>query len=106
MKQKSTRSGSERHPCSSPHRYSLQGSHRPRGQSPYEALLDAGVSRLRPVSMAAFTTVLGMTPLMWDPFYQGLAATVAGGLIGSTVLVLLVVPLFYMLFYRIKPVAS
>jgi len=76
---------------------------RSNGIEPYQAVLDAAVSRLRPVSMASGTTVLGMAPLMWDPFYQGLAATVAGGLIGSTVLVLLVVPLFYMLFYRIKP---
>ena len=74
-----------------------------KGIEPYQAVLDAAVSRLRPVSMASGTTVLGMAPLMWDPFYQGLAATVAGGLIGSTILVLLVVPLFYVLFYRIKP---
>jgi multidrug efflux pump subunit AcrB len=73
--------------------------------APYQAVLDAAVSRLRPVAMASGTTVLGMTPLLWDPFYQGLAATVAGGLIGSTILVLLVVPLFYVLFFRIKPVS-
>ncbi len=74
-----------------------------KGQDSYNAVLDAGVSRLRPVTMASGTTVLGMAPLMWDPFYQGMAATVAGGLIGSTVLALLVVPLFYVLFFRIRP---
>ena len=76
------------------------------GIEPYQAVLDAAVSRLRPVSLASGTTVLGMAPLLWDPFYQGLAATVAGGLIGSTVLVLLVVPLFYVLIYRIQPKKS
>lgn len=73
------------------------------GVDSYNAVLDAGVSRLRPVTMASGTTVLGMAPLMWDPFYQGMAATVAGGLIGSTVLALVVVPLFYVLFFRIRP---
>jgi len=74
-----------------------------KGLDPYNAVLDAGVSRLRPVTMASGTTVLGMTPLIWDPFYQAMAATVAGGLIGSTVLALLVVPLFYVLVFRIRP---
>ncbi len=73
------------------------------GVEPYNAVLDAAVSRLRPVVMASGTTVLGMTPLLWDPFYKTMAATVASGLIGSTVLTLVVVPLFYKLFYRIKP---
>ena len=71
--------------------------------APYWAVLDAGVRRLRPVAMASGTTVLGMTPLIWDPFYKGMAVTVASGLIGSTVLTLLVVPLFYVLVFRIKP---
>ena len=73
------------------------------GLPPYQAVLDAGVSRLRPVAMASGTTVLGMLPLMWDPFYKGMAATVASGLIGSTILILLVLPLFYTLAFWIKP---
>ncbi len=73
------------------------------GLAPYRSVLDAATSRLRPVTMASGTTVLGMTPLLWDPFYCSMGATVAGGLIGSTILVLLVVPLFYVLFFRIKP---
>lgn len=70
--------------------------------TPYEAVVDAAVSRLRPVSMAAGTTVLGMFPLMWDVFYSSMAATVAGGLIGATVLTLIVIPIFYVMFYHIK----
>lgn len=73
------------------------------GIAPYTSVLDAAVSRLRPVVLASGTTVLGMIPLIWDQFYKGMAATVAGGLIGSTVLILLVLPLFYVLFFRIKP---
>ena len=75
------------------------------GLPPYKAVLDAATTRLRPVTMASGTTVLGMTPLLWDPFYSSMGATVAGGLIGSTILVLLVVPLFYILFFRITPIA-
>ena len=36
------------------------------GKSPYRAVIEAAVSRVRPVSMAAFSTVLGMTPLLWE----------------------------------------
>jgi multidrug efflux pump subunit AcrB len=74
-----------------------------KGIEPYNAVLDAAVSRLRPVVMASGTTVLGMTPLIWDPFYKVMAATISSGLIGSTILTLVVVPLFYKLFFRIKP---
>ncbi|MDO4582723.1 MAG: efflux RND transporter permease subunit [Planctomycetia bacterium] len=73
------------------------------GMRPYEAVVDAAVSRMRPVCMAAGTTVLGMLPLMWDPFYNSMGATVAGGLIGATALTLLVVPLFYVILYRCYP---
>ncbi|WP_146415402.1 efflux RND transporter permease subunit [Crateriforma conspicua] len=59
---------------------------------------------MRPFVLASGTTVLGMIPLIWDQFYKGMAATVAGGLFGSTVLILSVVPLFYVLFFRIRPV--
>ena len=76
---------------------------RRKGEPPYQAVLDAAVSRVRPVVMASGTTVLGMLPLLWDPFFNGMGATVASGLIGSTALVLLVLPLFYILIFRIKP---
>ena len=68
----------------------------------YSATVDAAVSRLRPVCMASGTTVLGILPLMWHPFYASMAATITGGLIGSTVLTLILVPLLYVQFYRIE----
>jgi multidrug efflux pump subunit AcrB len=71
------------------------------GQSPGQAVLDAGVSRLRPVSMAAFTTVLGMTPLVFDIFWRGMAVTIMAGLTFATVLTLVVVPVLYATFYRV-----
>ena len=55
------------------------------GRTPLEAVLNAGVSRIRPVSMAAGPTVLGILPLFADPFFFGMAVTCIGGLSFSTV---------------------
>lgn len=71
------------------------------GQAPFEAVLDAGVSRLRPVAMAALTTVLGMTPLVFDVFWRGMAVTIMAGLTFATVLTLVVVPVLYAVFHRV-----
>ena len=50
------------------------------------------MSRLRPVSLAAATTVLGMIPLLTDVFFVSLALAVMFGLTFATVLTLVVVP--------------
>lgn len=71
------------------------------GAPPLDAVLNAGVSRLRPVSMAASTTVLGMLPLFQDPFFIGMAVAIIGGLSFATVLTLIVVPVLYATLYRI-----
>lgn len=73
------------------------------GKAPYQAILDAAVSRLRPVMMAAGTTILGMAPLITDPLYASMAVTIMGGLFGATFLTLMVVPLLYTLLFRIVP---
>jgi multidrug efflux pump subunit AcrB len=75
------------------------------GRAPLEAVLNAGVSRIRPVAMAAGTTVLGMLPLFSDPFFVGMAVTIIGGLSFATLLTLIVVPVLHATFYRI-PVGS
>jgi multidrug efflux pump subunit AcrB len=72
------------------------------GKAPSEAILDASVSRLRPVIMAALTTVLGMIPLVFDPFYAAMSVTIMGGLTFGTVLTLIVVPVLYAYFFRIE----
>ena len=64
-----------------------------------EALMEASMSRLRPVTMAAFTTVLGMIPLLFDAMFCGMAATIMGGLIVGTIIVLLFIPVLYSIFY-------
>lgn len=75
------------------------------GSDPWRAVLDASVSRLRPVMMASMTTVLGMFPLLWDPLFKGLAVTIMFGLTFATVLTLLVVPVLYTLLFRVRPEA-
>jgi len=72
------------------------------GLDTYRAILSAGTSRLRPVSMAAATTVLGMAPLFPDPFFNSLAVTVAAGLTFATVLTMVVLPVFYALIFNVK----
>jgi multidrug efflux pump subunit AcrB len=71
------------------------------GKEPYEAVVGSGVSRLRPVSMAALTTVLGMVPLLADAFFVSMAVTIMFGLTFATVLTLVVVPVLYVTFYKI-----
>jgi len=72
------------------------------GQSLQEAIVAAAVSRLRPVVMAAITTVLGLIPLLGDVFFAPLAVTIMFGLGFATLLTLLIVPVLFALFYKIR----
>ena len=72
------------------------------GKEPYQAVFESGVSRVRPVSMAAITTILGMAPLLTDVFFESMAATIMFGLGFATILTLIIVPVLYTMFYRIK----
>ncbi|CAM4186730.1 efflux RND transporter permease subunit [Pseudoalteromonas byunsanensis] len=72
------------------------------GKAPYQAVFDSGVSRVRPVSMAAITTILGMIPLLFDVFFQSMAVTIMFGLGFATILTLIVLPVMYCLVFGIK----
>lgn len=72
------------------------------GMIPYDAIVNATVSRMRPVMLASLTTILGMSPLVTDAMYGSMAVTIMFGLLFATVLTLLVVPLLYVLFYKVK----
>lgn len=74
------------------------------GKQAFDALVEASISRVRPVSMAAITTILGMAPLLTDAFFQSMAVVIMFGLGFATLLTLVVLPLFYSLFYRIAVV--
>lgn len=72
---------------------------------PYTAVIEATVSRVRPVLMASLTTIVGMLPLVTDPMYSSMAITIMGGLTVGTIITLILLPLFYTAMFRIrKPV--
>ena len=71
------------------------------GKNPFKAIVDSGVSRMRPVSMAALTTIMGMIPLLQDDFFIAMAVTIMFGLGFATLLTLIVVPVLYAVFFRI-----
>jgi len=73
-----------------------------RGDDRFDAVRDGSVSRLRPVMLAAGTTILGMTPLIFDAFFQGMAVTIISGLAFATILTLIATPVIYALFFRIR----
>ena len=72
------------------------------GKDPYQAVFDSAVSRVRPVAMAAITTILGMIPLLVDAFFESMAAVVMFGLGVATILTLIVVPVLFCMFHGVK----
>ena len=75
---------------------------REEGMAPYHAVVEATVSRVRPVLMASLTTIVGMIPLLGDPMYGSMAITIMGGLTAGTIITLLLLPLFYTAIMKIK----
>lgn len=70
--------------------------------SPYRAVVEATVSRVRPVLMASLTTIVGMIPLLSDPMYSSMAITIMGGLAVGTLITLILLPIFYTVLFRIQ----
>lgn len=60
-----------------------------------QAVIEAGAVRTTPILLTAGTVVIGAVVILFDPIFQGLAISLMGGSIASTVLTLLVVPLVY-----------
>ncbi|MCC5852663.1 MAG: efflux RND transporter permease subunit [Alkalimonas sp.] len=71
-----------------------------------EAIVQASISRIRPVILAALTTILGMLPLLWDAFFNSMAVTIMGGLAFATVLTLVAVPVLYAVVFNIRSAKS
>ena len=72
------------------------------GKDRFLALVDASTSRLRPVFLAAMTTILGMIPLVNDDMFGALAVTIMGGLFIGTIITLIILPILYSLFFHIR----
>ena len=72
------------------------------GKQPLQAVMDSSMSRMRPVVMASGTTILGMIPLVGDAMFSSMAVTIMFGLAFATVLTLIVVPVLYTMFFRIR----
>lgn len=68
----------------------------------YTSIIEATVSRTRPVLMAATTTIFGMVPLLFDVAFGGMAATIIFGLTFATLLTLFITPALYAMFYKVK----
>jgi multidrug efflux pump subunit AcrB len=77
------------------------------GKSPYQAILMGGVSKVRPVCMVVLTTVLGMIPLLKDPFFGAMAVCIMFGLSFAAVLSLIVTPVLFAILFGIhEPIAA
>ncbi|MDR1331327.1 MAG: efflux RND transporter permease subunit [Tannerella sp.] len=69
---------------------------------PVKALLDSATARFRPVMMASMTTIVGMLPLVTDDLFSSGAITIMGGLLFGTLITMLIVPVLYATFFKIK----
>jgi len=72
------------------------------GKEPFNAVVDSATSRVRPVMMGTLTTVLGVVPLFFDAFFQSMAVVIVFGLSFATLLTLLLIPVLYAVFMKIK----
>jgi multidrug efflux pump subunit AcrB len=71
-------------------------------KEPYQAILDGGTAKMRPVCMVVITTVLGMIPLLTDPFFGAMAVCIMFGLSFAAVLSLIVTPVLYAIFFGVR----
>lgn len=76
------------------------------GAEKYHALINATISRTRPVLLASFTTILGMIPLLADPMYASMAVAIISGLLVGTLITLIFVPILYAAFFGVKPIEN
>ena len=68
---------------------------RERGASLYDAVLEAGAVRLRPILLTAGAVAVGSFVILFDPIFQGLAISLLAGSVASTLLTLVVVPVVH-----------
>lgn len=76
--------------------------HRAEGQSAREAIINSATLRFRPIMLTAIAAILGMIPLMGFVFWSPLAIAFSGGLLVATILTLIVLPVMYATWYKVK----
>ncbi len=84
---------------------------RKEGVAIYDAVLQAGVARFRPVILTSLTTFIGMMPLLLEKSTQGqflvhMAVSLGFGILFATIITLLLIPANYLILYDIKSLAS
>lgn len=71
------------------------------GKCDYDAVIDAAMSRFRPVMLAAGTTILGVIPLLSDVFWVSMSVTIMFGLALGSILTMIIVPVLYAIFFKL-----
>jgi multidrug efflux pump len=79
---------------------------RAQGRDIWDAVIEATLSRFRPIMLTAVSTVLGLIPIAPTVFWGPMAFAIMGGLFVATLLTLLVLPVFYITLYRAKQPAA
>lgn len=74
------------------------------GLPAWDAIINATISRFRPIMLTAAAAILAMIPLSGSAFWGPMATAIGGGLLGATVLTLLVFPAMYAAWFKVKPV--
>ncbi|WP_354623273.1 efflux RND transporter permease subunit [Psychromonas sp. MME2] len=72
------------------------------GKELFQAIVESSVARMRPVMMAASTTILGLIPLLADVFFVNMSIAIMAGLGFATILTLIIIPVLYAIFYKAK----
>lgn len=73
------------------------------GEPLWDAIINATISRFRPIMLTAAAAILGMLPLIASIFWGPMAVAIAGGLFIATILTLIVLPVMYAAWYKARP---
>lgn len=73
------------------------------GETPWDAIINSAVLRFRPIMLTAAAAILGMLPLVPSTFWGPMAVAIGGGLLGATVMTLLVLPTMYAVWFKVEP---
>ena len=76
------------------------------GATPFDAITEATVRRLRPILLTAAAAILAMIPLSRSEFWGPMAVAIMGGLLIATVLTLIFLPALYAVWFGVKQVSD